>query len=130
MSENDIAVVGMSCVFPGALNLDQYWSNVVNGVNSITKPPADRSSRILNFEEPLVPCLKRVCRSVIFGGFIPSELRVDPLRYGVLPKNVLDGDPDQFLAVAVIDAALRDAGCNETDPCAKGAMSSLVEGAT
>ena len=113
MSENDIAVVGMNCVFPGAVDLDQYWSNMVNGVDSITRPPQDRLNGGLNFEQPLVPCLDKVCTPTIHGGFIPPEVRVDPLRYGLLPKNVLEGDPDQFLAVSVIDGALKDAGFDE-----------------
>ncbi|GAA2777041.1 type I polyketide synthase [Saccharopolyspora taberi] len=43
MSEHDefddaaIAVVGMACRFPGARDVDEYWSNLVNGVDSVTR---------------------------------------------------------------------------------------------
>ena len=32
----EIAVIGMAGRFPGALNINEYWSNMVNGVNSIS----------------------------------------------------------------------------------------------
>ena len=35
-SESDIAIVGMSCRFPGAENIDQFWKNLCNGVESIS----------------------------------------------------------------------------------------------
>ena len=33
---NDIAVIGMAGRFPGAPNIDRYWENLANGVESIT----------------------------------------------------------------------------------------------
>jgi acyl transferase domain-containing protein/3-hydroxyacyl-CoA dehydrogenase/phosphopantetheinyl transferase len=114
MNDTDIAVVGMGCVFPGAADLDRFWANMVDGVDAVTDPPPDRLNGQLNFR-PFVPCLEDISRPVTRGGFIPGEYRFDPLRYGVLPKNVRDGDPDQFLALAVIDAALGDAGIAADD---------------
>jgi amino acid adenylation domain-containing protein len=32
----EIAVIGMSCRFPGAGNLDQFWSNLKNGIETIS----------------------------------------------------------------------------------------------
>ena len=114
MRDSDIAVVGMGCVFPGAADLGRFWANMVDGVDAITAPPPDRLNGQLNFH-PFLPCLEEISRPVTWGGFIPADYRFDPLRYGVLPKNVRDGDPDQFLALAVIDAALGDAGIAADD---------------
>lgn len=36
-SAMDIAVIGMACKFPGADNIDKFWQNIVNGVESITQ---------------------------------------------------------------------------------------------
>ena len=33
-TENDIAIVGMSCRFPGARNIDEFWRNLTKGVES------------------------------------------------------------------------------------------------
>src|SRR4029453_1376710 len=38
----DGAIVGMACVMPGATDLDEFWRNIVAGVNSITEVPPDR----------------------------------------------------------------------------------------
>ena len=35
-SEEDIAIIGMSCRLPGANNIEQFWQNLVDGVESIT----------------------------------------------------------------------------------------------
>ena len=37
ISENDIAIIGMSGRFPHAKNLEDYWHNLKNGINSIQK---------------------------------------------------------------------------------------------
>ncbi|MDJ0730271.1 MAG: amino acid adenylation domain-containing protein [Crocosphaera sp.] len=34
--ESDIAIIGMSCRFPGANNLEQFWQNLRDGVESIS----------------------------------------------------------------------------------------------
>ena len=36
-SDMDIAIVGMSCRFPGACNLEEFWNNLAAGVESITR---------------------------------------------------------------------------------------------
>lgn len=33
----DIAVIGMSCRFPGAVDIDEFWKNIVTGKESITE---------------------------------------------------------------------------------------------
>jgi polyketide synthase PksN len=38
----DIAIIGMACKFPGAKNIDEYWSNLKTGVNSIKEPSKQR----------------------------------------------------------------------------------------
>jgi acyl transferase domain-containing protein/SAM-dependent methyltransferase len=37
VSEFDVAVIGMACRFPGAGSVEQYWSNLKQGVVSITR---------------------------------------------------------------------------------------------
>ncbi|MDZ7967788.1 MAG: SDR family NAD(P)-dependent oxidoreductase [Nostoc sp. DedSLP03] len=36
VNQSDIAVIGMSCRFPGANNIDEFWQNLCNGVESIS----------------------------------------------------------------------------------------------
>jgi malonyl CoA-acyl carrier protein transacylase len=35
-NQSDIAVIGMSCRFPGANNINEFWQNLCNGVESIS----------------------------------------------------------------------------------------------
>lgn len=43
MTEREsVAIVGMSCRFPGAQNLDEFWDNILNGVDSVREIPSDR----------------------------------------------------------------------------------------
>ncbi|MGA6927321.1 MAG: beta-ketoacyl synthase N-terminal-like domain-containing protein, partial [Desulfosarcina sp.] len=37
-----IAVVGMDGIFPGALHLEQFWDNIVNGVDRSAPVPRNR----------------------------------------------------------------------------------------
>jgi acyl transferase domain-containing protein/phosphopantetheinyl transferase len=110
MSQRDIAIVGMECVFPGARNRDAYWENLVDGVDAISQIPSGRlngSDRFPQWWAEHVPCNR--------GGFLPDDLRFEPLKFGVMPNIVPHGDPDQFLMLHVIDAALRDAGVADDD---------------
>jgi acyl transferase domain-containing protein len=40
--KTDVAVVGLSCVFPGAQDAQTFWQNIVNKVDSTQSAPADR----------------------------------------------------------------------------------------
>ena len=42
MSNNPIAIVGMSALFPDAPNLNQYWDNIISKVDSIIDVPESR----------------------------------------------------------------------------------------
>ncbi len=112
MRRKDIAIVGLGCVFPGAHDAREYWSNIVNGVDCVTDRPAHRLRTARNFDLPqdhiaYLPTSR--------GGFLPADLSLDPLKYGILPNSIKEGDPDQFLMLKVIDDALHDAGISETD---------------
>ena len=42
MSNRPIAIVGMSALFPDAPNLNQYWDNIINKIDSIIDVPESR----------------------------------------------------------------------------------------
>jgi acyl transferase domain-containing protein/phosphopantetheinyl transferase len=113
VNEKDVALVGMACVFPGAANRKQYWSNIVNAVDAIGAPPADRWRDSSNFR---LPADHEAFIASNRGGYLNAEFRFDPVAYGVPPHLAVHGDPDQFFALHLIDQALRDAGIAEDDP--------------
>jgi acyl transferase domain-containing protein/phosphopantetheinyl transferase len=109
----EIAVIGMACVFPRAADLAQFWENNVNAVDSITDIPAERwpdtdFSQLPETHELWIPCTR--------GGFIPAEAHVDARKFGVMPQALQNGDPDQFIMLALNQQALDDANVREDDP--------------
>jgi acyl transferase domain-containing protein/phosphopantetheinyl transferase (holo-ACP synthase) len=92
-----VAIIGMECIFPGAPNLAAFWRNIVRGTNFLTAIPPDRWNGMTANELPRVP-----------GGFIDGFTDFDPVAFGVMPAELEEGDPQEFLVLSVIDAALRN----------------------
>ena len=56
MSDDDIAIVGVGCRFPGADDLDQFWRVLVNGENHVNEIPVERwNHEALYSEDPDEP---------------------------------------------------------------------------
>jgi acyl transferase domain-containing protein len=103
----------MSCIFPKANNLREFWANNVNGIDAVIDKPAKRWPTQKNWSrdrshESYLPCSK--------AGFLAEGVFVDPVRFGIVPNLVRHGDPDQFFMIACIDSALRDAKIGVDDP--------------
>jgi acyl transferase domain-containing protein/phosphopantetheinyl transferase len=109
----DIAIVGMSCLFPGAPDLDTYWQNIVSKVDATTDPPADAWDPDLYYHPDSKSNDRVYCKR---GGYIADIARFRPTDFGVMPANVEGGEPDQWLALQLAYAALADAGYPETPP--------------
>lgn len=100
-----IAIVGMSCIFPGAQDLQQYWQNILGKVDSVGDAPADWCGDLVY--DPESTNNDRIYTKR--GGFLGDLARFDPLRHGVMPSSVDGGEPDQFLALEVAADAVKDA---------------------
>lgn len=64
----DIAIIGLSGRFPGADNVDTFWENLRNGVNSIQKVPPKRWNADEYYSPIVAEPDKSYCRMV---GFYP-----------------------------------------------------------
>ncbi|MEE8509140.1 MAG: SDR family NAD(P)-dependent oxidoreductase [Myxococcota bacterium] len=102
----DVAIVGMSCFFPGAPNLDAFWANVVAGRGSVTEVPNERWNVDIYYEPDATDGNRTPSK---WGGFLP-EIDFDPLIYGIPPKSLAAIDPAQLLALEAARLALEDAG--------------------
>jgi acyl transferase domain-containing protein len=40
-AHGDVAIIGMSCLFPGASDLDTYWQNIMDKHDAITDVPEE-----------------------------------------------------------------------------------------
>jgi len=105
-SSDDIAIVGMAALFPGAGDLDEFWQNIVTGRDVITEVPPDRWDPV--FYDPDSGAVDRFyCRR---GGFLGDLASFDPTPFGIMPNAVDDVEPDQLVALRVARSALDDAG--------------------
>ncbi|MDR3615875.1 MAG: SDR family NAD(P)-dependent oxidoreductase [Candidatus Obscuribacterales bacterium] len=104
-----IAIVGMSCLFPKATDLETYWRNILEKVDGITEVPFEQWDwHELYDPNPLTP--DKVYSK--WGGFL-EDFRFDPTVYGIPPSSLSSLDPMQILLLEVTKAALADAGYAE-----------------
>ena len=109
LKDSPIAIVGISALFPNAENLSDYWTNIIEQIDSIIDIPKSRWN-IEDYyhnkkEEPDKSYSKR-------GGFIP-DIDFNPIEYGI-PPNILEvTDSSQLLGLVIAKNALIDAGYEE-----------------
>jgi acyl transferase domain-containing protein/NAD(P)H-dependent flavin oxidoreductase YrpB (nitropropane dioxygenase family) len=110
----DVAIVGMACVMPGATDLDEFWRNIVAGVNSIGEVPPDRWD-VERYFDPTwdhATATQRSGSASKWGGFLP-DIAFDALAYGIPPASLAAIEPTQLLSLKVAADALADAGYAE-----------------
>ncbi len=105
-AQSPIAIVGISCLFPGASSLQEYWANVRDGVDAITEVPSSHWSVGDYFDtDPKAPDMTYGDR----GGFLDA-IDFDPMLFGISPRDLEATDSTQLLGMYVARQALRDAG--------------------
>lgn len=102
----DIAIIGMSGVFPGAVNITAFWKNILNKVDAIQQAPQHRLDAVY-FDDEEQAVDRFYCRR---GGFIDEFAEFDPLSFGILPVAVEGIEPEHLLTLALAKQALADAG--------------------
>ncbi|VEN73212.1 conserved hypothetical protein [Candidatus Desulfarcum epimagneticum] len=111
-SQEAIAIVGMSGRFPGAENLDEFWQNLKNGVESIT---------FFNDEDALAagtdPKLLKNPKFVKAHGVLENIEMFDADFFDMTPRDATFLDPQHRLFLECAWEALENAGYNsETYP--------------
>ena len=97
MANRPIAVVGMSALFPDAPNLNQYWDNIINKIDSIIDVPESRWNIDDYYDIDAEAPDKTYCKR---GGFIP-DIDFNPIEFGI-PPNILEvTDVTQLLGLLV-----------------------------
>ncbi len=101
-----LAIIGIGCLFPKAGNVNEYWSNIREGVDAITDIPDSHWNPEDYFDSnQKTPDMTYARR----GGFI-DPVDFNPLQYGMSPNNIEATDTTQLLGMVVARHALLDAG--------------------
>jgi acyl transferase domain-containing protein/acyl carrier protein len=99
-----IAVVGISCRFPGASNPSAFWRLLRAGDHAIGDlPPGRWDLEGLSADDCALP-------GVLRGGFLEAVDRFDPDFFGIPRREAAIMDPQQRLVLELSWEALEDAG--------------------
>jgi acyl transferase domain-containing protein/NADPH:quinone reductase-like Zn-dependent oxidoreductase/acyl carrier protein len=102
-----IAVVGAACRFPGAPDLDAFWSLLAEGRDAVSTLPPDRFNQDWFFH----PRRGEPGRSYTFAaGHLGDVTGFDAPHFGLSPREVAEADPQQRLLLEMAWEALEDAG--------------------
>lgn len=102
-----IVIVGQSCCFPMAQDADEFWANLIDGRDCISRIPADRWSWQEMDGDPKQDSKKT---NIHWGGFIDRVFEFDPLFFAISPLEARLMDPQQRLMLSHAWKAIEDAG--------------------
>ncbi|MGE3808188.1 MAG: beta-ketoacyl synthase N-terminal-like domain-containing protein, partial [Gemmataceae bacterium] len=105
--DEPVAIVGLSCRFPGGENAEAFWQLLRAGAEGIREIPPDRWN-VDDFyaADPAAPGKMYVRR----GGFLEQIDRFDAAFFGIAPREAMSLDPQQRLLLEVAWEALENAG--------------------
>jgi acyl transferase domain-containing protein len=100
-----IAVVGVAALFPGSIEKDGFWRDILAGRDLVTDVPASHWL-IDDYYDPDPRARdKTYCKR---GAFLP-QVDFDPVEWGVPPSILPSTDTNQLLALIVAQQVLEDA---------------------
>ncbi len=102
-----IAIIGMSCRFPGADGLQAFWDLLAQGRDAITEVPPDRWD-VDAFFDPNPQAKGKILGR--WGGYLENLDQFDAPFFGISPREAAQLDPRQRLMLESAWEALEDAG--------------------
>ncbi len=102
---NSIAIIGMAGRFPGANDLDQFWENLINGVEGISRLDDETLRRL----EPDFDELNDDPDYVKAAGVLPGVELFDADFFGIKPREARALDPQHRIWFETAWTALENA---------------------
>ena len=106
-TDEPIAIVAVSCRFPGAPNPEAFWEVLAGGVDAIREVPEDRFD-IDEFYDPDPDAPGKTYTR--FGGFLEGIDGFDPEFFGISPREAVWIEPQQRLMLETVWEGLERAG--------------------
>src|SRR5438132_4707123 len=107
MTDESIAIVGASCRFPGAENLDEFWQLLTSASDAVSEVDDHRwSTRFYYHPDRSQPGKSY---SWVAGLIIGIDL-FEPSFFGISPREAAQMDPQQRLLLELAWHAIEDAG--------------------
>lgn len=108
-NKKQIAIVGLSCRFPGANNLHDFWTLLKSGSDPITEVPSTRFN-INDYFDPQPATPGKIVSKM--GGFIGDVSQFDAEFFRIGSDEAARMDPQHRLALQGSAEAFEDAGIN------------------
>ncbi len=102
-----IAIISISCKFPGANNPEEFWNNLAIGKNLITEIPKDRWDIQEYFSTDKKARNKSYSK---WGGFIDNPYLFDAKFFGISDEDAIIMDPQQRILLELTEDLLQIAG--------------------
>ncbi|MDT5177181.1 MAG: hypothetical protein QOJ95_1379, partial [Mycobacterium sp.] len=106
-TDEPIAIIAVSCRFPGAPNPEAFWEVLAGGVDAIREVPEDRFD-IDEFYDPDPETAGKTYTR--FGGFLDGIDGFDPEFFGISPREAVWIEPQQRLMLETVWEGLERAG--------------------
>ena len=106
-TDEPIAIVAVSCRFPGAPDPEAFWEVLNEGVDAIREVPEDRFD-IDEFYDPDPDTPGKTYTR--FGGFLDGIDGFDPEFFGISPREAVWIEPQQRLILETVWESLERAG--------------------
>jgi len=110
----EVAIIGLSGRFPGAGNVESFWSNLKNGVESIRHFTAEELAG-----EGIAAELISDPSYVRASSYMEDKKYFDAAFFNYRPDEATLMDPQMRLFHECVWAALEDACCDPDDPANK-----------
>lgn len=104
---SDIAVIGMSCRFPGASNYHEFWKNLINGVCSIRVIPSERWNVRNYYSSDLMTSNRAVYK---WGSVIDDVDLFDHQFFNISHSEAANMDPQHRILLEETWRCIEDSG--------------------